>query len=305
MIEVFDRHLLELHRNRVAANGYKHDFLFRHQADLLMERLDDFTRSFHYILEIGCRGGYLSKMLRRKYPQQRLTLIDSANTMLQSALTLLSPDDFLRGKVVSDETIPFQPHYFDLVISNLYLHWVNDLPGYLAQIRRCLQPDGLFLGCLFGGETLRELRQVLMEAELELTNGVSPRVSPFAGLQDMAALMQRAGFALPVIDHEIVTVTYSNMRELLKDIQGMGESNTLKERQRKVPPRLLFAKAAQLYQERYKTSDNKITASFEIIYLCGWAPHPSQQQALKRGSAKVRLADALGVTEQKAGDKTP
>lgn len=303
MIEVFDPHLLAFHRNRVAANGYQHDFLFHHQADLLMERLDDFTRPFHNILEIGCRGGYLSKLLRQKYPDQRLTLMDSSDVMLQSALALLSPDDFLRGKVVQEETVPFQPHYFDLIISNLYLHWINDLPGYLTQIRHCLQPDGLFLGCLFGGETLTELRQVLMEAELELTGGVSPRVSPFAGLQDMAALMQRADFALPVIDREIVTVTYADMLTLLKDLQGMGESNVLKERQRLIPPRTLFAKAAEFYQERYSTPEGKITASFEIIYLCGWAPHPSQQQALKRGSAKARLADALGTTEQKAGEK--
>jgi SAM-dependent methyltransferase len=184
------------------------------------------------------------------------------------------------------------------------LHWVNDLPGTLAQIRAALRPDGLFLAAMLGGETLHELRACLMEAELQESGGVSPRVSPFAELRDAGALLQRAGFALPVADRDRITVTYETPLKLLADLRGMGESNAVHERPRGFTKRSVLFRAAALYQERHGADDGRIPASFEVIYMHGWAPHQSQQQPLRPGSAAAPLAAALGGDEQSAGEKT-
>jgi SAM-dependent methyltransferase len=189
---------------------------------------------------------------------------------------------------------------FDLITSGLALQHANDLPGALIQLRRALRPDGLFIGCLAGGATLTELRQSLAEAESEITGGVSPRVFPFADVRDMGSLLQRAGFALPVTDSETITVRYSNSFSLIADLRSMGATNVLTERSRRFTSRKLFLKAADVYQRRFSDPDGKIRATFEIIWLTGWAPHESQQKPLKPGSAKQRLADALGVVERKA-----
>lgn len=285
MIDVFDQNLVYHHRWRAARQHFQHDFLFHHNAALLQERLSDFTRPFQKILEIGCRDGHFTQLLRQQYPNANIAVMDCANW--------LSQDQAKRSfsfQIMDTEVLSFPANTFDLIVSNLYLHWVNDLPGYLAQIYRCLKPDGLFLGSLLGQDTLSELRQSLMQAELELCNGASPRVSPFAGLQDIAELMQRAGFALPVIDMETVQVTYRHLVELLRDLQNMGEANALIARRKHIPPRLLFPKAAKIYPQQ---PDGQITARFDIIHLCGWSPHESQQKPLKRGSGKNRLADVL------------
>ncbi|MCB9982216.1 MAG: SAM-dependent methyltransferase [Rhodospirillales bacterium] len=197
------------------------------------------------------------------------------------------------------EALPFEAETLELVTGCLNLHAVNDLPGLLVQIRKSLKPDGLFLGAMFGGETLHELRESLMQAELDLKGGASPRVFPFADKPQMGGLLQRAGFALPVVDSDIIRVSYENIFRLMHDLRGMGESNAISERSRINPGKAFFMRAGQYYQEHFAEKDGRITASFEVIYLIGWAPHDSQQQPLKPGSAKKRLADALETDEAK------
>ena len=211
----------------------------------------------------------------------------------------LTPCDF-SGKL---EALGFTDESLELITSNLNLHAINDLPGVLLQIRKALQADGLFIGALFGGETLYELRESLMQAEIELKGGVSPRVFPFADKQQIGGLLQRAGFALPVVDSEIITVTYDNMFKLMHDLRGMGESNVIAARSRTNPGKAFFMNAAQRYLENHAEKDGRIKASFEIIFLLGWAPHDSQQKPLKPGSAQSRLADALNTDEIKTGEK--
>lgn len=201
------------------------------------------------------------------------------------------------------EALGLQPESFDLVTSALNLHSVNDLPGVLHQIRTALKPDGLFLGAMFGGETLHELRESLMQTELALKGGVSPRVFPFADKQQAGALLQRARFALPVVDSEILRVTYDNMFKLMHDLRGMGESNIIAERSRTNPGKEFFTRAAEHYTENFAEDDGRIVASFEIIFMIGWSPHESQQQPLKPGSAEKRLADALDTQEMKTGER--
>jgi SAM-dependent methyltransferase len=190
----------------------------------------------------------------------------------------------------------------DLIVSTLGLHWVNDVVGALIQMRRALRPDGLFLGALLGGATLTELRQCLLAAETELRGGAGPRVSPFLDAHDGAGLMQRAGFALPVVDVDTLIVRYAHPLELMADLRAMGETNALLERPPEPLTRAILDRVAELYAERFAGPDGRIIATFEIITLTGWAPHPEQQKPLRPGSAKMRLADALGVVEQGAGE---
>ena len=195
------------------------------------------------------------------------------------------------------EALPLEDQSVDLAVSLMTLHWANDLPGALTQIRRALKPDGLFLGTLLGAATLKELRAVLTEAELAERGGAQARVSPFADGHDGAALLQRAGFALPVSDVDRVTVRYPDLFALIRDLRAMGETNVLAGASRPLT-RGIVARAAQLYAERFGEPDGRIPATFEIVHLAGWAPHESQQKPLPRGSAKMRLADALGVKEE-------
>ncbi len=205
--------------------------------------------------------------------------------------------------VATEEALPLKEGSLDLVISALSLHLVNDLPGALIQIRRALRPDGLFLAALLGGETLIELRQAFMMAETETLGGVSPRVFPTADVRDMGALLQRAGFALPVADSDRLTVTYPTPLALLGELKAMGAANALVARSLKPMRRDTLTRATEIYASRFTGKNGKVSATFEILYLCGWSPHESQQKPLKPGSAKARLADALGATEIAAGDK--
>ena len=206
--------------------------------------------------------------------------------------------------VADEEMLPFADASIDLAVSVLALHTVNDLPGTLVQVRRALKPDGLFLAALLGGDTLTELRQSFALAEAELDGGVSPHVAPFADVRELGALLQRAGFALPVADVDRVTVRYSSVFSLMHDLRGMGATNVLIERKRQPLRRATLLRMAQLYAENFADPDDKLRATFDIVWLSGWVPHPSQQQPLRPGSARTRLADALGVTELPAGDKT-
>jgi hypothetical protein len=180
---------------------------------------------------------------------------------------------------------------------------VADIPGALLQIRRVLKPDGLFIGAMFGGDTLHQLRESMMQAEMEVRGGAAPRVIPFVDKRDAGALLQRAGFALPVVDSERFTVTYDSLPRLLRELRGMGESNPLKDRDRKPLTREVIARAAQIYAERFAESDGRLPATFEIIFMTGWAPHETQQKPLRPGTAQKSLAEALGTGEITTGDK--
>jgi len=289
-IKVFDRKRVKTLRARSAANLDKHDFLFEWVANNLDGRLADITRQFPTTLMIG---GRLNK-------DHKALLIDRAK--IKQLIIMELGAELLQGKhdlnVQGDEEmLPFGINTLDMVISPLSLHSVNDLPGALIQINHALKPDGLFLAALFGGETLFELRECMMQAEIITTGGVSPRISPFADKQQLGSLMQRAGFALPVIDSEHISVSYPNLKKLLHDLRGMGEGNAIIERSRRPATKALFEKTEQEYQKRFSDEQGKIQASFEIIFLTGWAPHSSQQQPLRPGSAESRLASALDTDE--------
>lgn len=205
--------------------------------------------------------------------------------------------------VPDDETLALEVGAHDLVIHALSLHWANDLVGQIVQCRRALRPDGLFLAALFGGRSLHELRAALAEAESRLTGGLSPRVAPMGEIRDLGALLQRAGLALPVADAVSLTASYESVFHLMRDLRAMGETNALAGRNRKAAPRGFFDTAARVYAEAFATPDGRIPATFEMIFLTGWAPDPSQQQPLRPGSAVRRLADALGTEERSAGEK--
>jgi SAM-dependent methyltransferase len=284
---IFDRRLLRARRGRAARDLHAHDFLLTEIAERLADRLSDIARAFPLALDLGARDGILARTLKGR---------GGIETLIRS---YLSPTEALRAQdggpsVAADEDLPFRPHCFDAVLSNLALHWVNDLPGALAQIRSCLKPDGLFLASLFGAGTLAELRTALMEAELAETGGASPRVSPFADLRDAAGLLQRAGFALPVADLDTVTVTYGDFFALLHDLRGMGEANALLDRLKRHTRRTVFARAAAIYHERFADAQGRLPATFQVLFLTGWAPHESQQQPARRGSGKTSLKDVLG-----------
>ncbi|TCP40254.1 methyltransferase domain-containing protein [Rhodovulum marinum] len=211
---------------------------------------------------------------------------------------------FSGAKIVADsETLDLAPGAHDLVIHGLCLHWANDPVGQLVQCRRALRPDGLFLGVLFGGRSLHELRTALAEAEAALTGGLSPRVLPMGEIRDLGSLLQRAGFALPVADSVTQTISYQTPFHLMRDLRAMGETNALAARHRRTPPRALFAEAARRYAESHAGPDGRIPATAEMIYLAGWSPSDTQPRALRPGSARTRLAEALGTTERGFSDR--
>ena len=203
---------------------------------------------------------------------------------------------------IAKEILPLGAGTIDLALSALSLQFVNDLPGMLSQIRRALKPDGLLLAALIGGSTLSELREAFSQAELDIEGGVSPRVAPFADVRDMGGLLQRAGFALPVTDSDTLTVRYDNAFALMADLRAMGATNVMVQRRKSFTRRATLLRMADIYRERFSDPDGRVRATFEIIWISGWAPHEGQQKPLKPGSAKTRLADALGVKEYKEGD---
>jgi len=292
---VFDRATLRRRRERAARRWDGHAFLKREVATRLVERLDDIRRSFAIALDLGCHGDEVARALARRTTVQTLVRADLG---LGFARTARGPT-----VVADEEALPFAPGSFDLVLSAMDLHWVNDLPGTLIQIARILRPDGLFLAAMLGGATLWQLRQALTAAESEVESGLSPRVSPFADLRDAAGLLQRAGFAMPVADSETIDVEYESALALMRDLGAMGESNLVAERRRGFTRRSTLLRAAEIYAERFALPSGRVAASFELLYLHGWAPHPSQPKALKPGSAGQRLAEALGTTEISTGEK--
>lgn len=283
--QIFDSNLLMRRRNRQASNAAAHDFLLARVTEDFTERVAIVNRTFNAGISLDAHHGILSRSLRT-LPNVR-AMIDAG-----LATNLLAQCD--GPTMIADaENLDLPPASIDLLVSGLSLHLVNDLPGALIQIRRALRPDGLFLAALLGGDTLRELREAWFVAEEELTGGVSPRVAPFADVRAMGALLQRAGFALPVADADTVTVTYENPLALMHELKAMGASNMLTGRRRKPVTRTLILRASQVYQERFGLPDGRIPATFEIITLTAWVPHENQPKPLKPGSATHSLAEAL------------
>jgi SAM-dependent methyltransferase len=291
---LFDRALLRTRRLRAGA-GAASNFLLDRAAEDLADRLQTVNRRFTRALDLGTPGDALVRSIKETDRVGEFVACEPFPQWRDPAAALRVAGD--------DEALPFANETFDLVVSAMSLHWSNDLPGTLVQIRRALKPDGLVLASLIGGETLHELRECLALAEAEITGGASPRVAPFVEVSSLGSLLQRAGFALPVTDVDRLTVRYANLTGLFNDLRAMGAVNALAERSRTPLRRSMLARAAEIYAERFADPDGRLRATFDLIWISAWAPHAGQQQPLKPGSATSRLADALGTVEQKAGEK--
>ena len=288
---LFDYAQHRRNRARAAASFTEFDFLKSEGALRLADRIELVRRDFPLCLDFGCHDGVLSRHLKQTGKVGTVIQADPAFEFARSA-------GANGPAIVSEaEQLPFAPAMFDAVFSCLSLHWIDDLPGLLTQMRALLKPDGLLLVSFLGGSTLVELRSALAEAESEIDGGISPRAVLMADIRDVGGLLGRAGLALPVADADRLTISYPDLFRLMADLRGMGEQNALQQRIRKPSSRQLFLRAAQIYQARYGRPDGSIPASFEIITLTGWAPHESQQKPLRPGSATHRLADSLDTTE--------
>ena len=284
---IFDRALYARRRAR-AARMEADRFLLTEAAEQLAERLSAVQRRFKHGLELSARA------------QSAAILAPYAENWTHTRQATEEGD----GLVADEEALPYAPESFDLVISVLSLHTVNDLPGALIQIRRVLKPDGLFLAALFGGETLHELREAFMAGETAMQGGVSPHVSPFADVRALGGLLQRAGFALPVADNERLTVHYRQFETLAADLRTLGETNALSQRSKRPLRRDVLAASLAHYAAAHGDPEGRFRATFDVITLTGWAPHESQQQPLKPGSAKMRLADALRAAGKPDGGQS-
>ncbi|MFD1986271.1 class I SAM-dependent methyltransferase [Mesorhizobium newzealandense] len=260
------------------------DFLMRRTAEDLADRLGAVERRFGTAAVLFCQTPAAAEMLAESGKVADTVRVEMDTAFLIGGGT---------GLIAPFETVPFEPESLDLAVSLLSLQAMNDIPGMLIQIRRALRPDGLFLGAFAGAGTLFELRESLLAAETELYGGASPRVVPFTDVRDAGALLQRAGLALPVADVETVTVRYANLFGLMADLRAMGETSALTDRSRRPGSRKLFARAAEIYAERFSDPDGRVRASFSIVWMSGWAPDASQQKPLKPGSAKVSLKTVL------------
>lgn len=297
----FDREAVRRHRHRAAATLAEADFLLAHVRGAIAERLEDVNRQFSRIAVVGAGDGSVARMLHGRYGPERLVQTDFAERMARhaqagcpEALTL----------VANEETLPLAENSYDLIVAPLTLHAVNDLPGALIQMRRALAPDGLLIAAMLAGETLAGLRDAFGRAEIETVDGISPRIAPMADLRDLGGLLQRAGLALPVADKETLTVRYGSPLRLLHDLRAMGEANALVERRRVFLRRDTLMRAMDILASEHSDEDGKTPIRFDIAFLHGWAPAPEQQKPLRPGSAKMRLADALGTTETPLRDNT-
>lgn len=287
---VFDRRLLRARRRRAARLGAA-TFLIDRVAEELAERLSVVLRQFALAVDLGTPTDAVRRAL-------------AAN---EAVGTLIGVDATPRpglDVIADEEALPFRPASLDLVVSALALQFVNDLPGALVQVRRALKPDGLFLAALIGGDSLMELRQAFAAAEAEVEGGASPHVAPFPDVREMGALLQRAGFALPVTDVDRLIVRYASPLDLMGDLRRMGATNALAERRRMPLRRATLTRMTEIYAARFADPDGRIRATFDIVWLSGWAPHESQQKPLAPGSAAARLSDALGTREISTGEKT-
>lgn len=295
MNPLFDLRRLDLRQLRARrAEGVEADFLLRRVSEEMIERLGVVQRSFGHAVDIMTPLPMLADALRAGAKIATVSRLDR--------LTASAGDGPFA--IADFDAIPLGAASVDLVVSALALQTANDIPGAFAQIRFALKPDGLFLAVLAGGDTLTELRQSLAAAESEILGGAAPRVAPFASVRELGALLQRAGFALPVADQDRVTVRYRSLIALMHDLRAMGATSVLSEGRTPLT-RSVIARAAETYAERFADDDGRLRATFDLVWLSGWAPHESQQKPLAPGSAKTRLADALGVDERPAGEKTP
>lgn len=290
---LFDASLIGARRLRALGPGPA-DFLLRDVAGDLADRIGLVQRRFAHIVEIATPADGL----RRALEARGLPRPIAVEPVPALAARRLAP-----VVVAPAEALPFAGGSLDLVVSALGLQFVDDLPGLFAQVRRALKPDGLFLAALFGGDTLAELREAFAQAESEMDGGLSPRVIPFADVRDIGGLLQRAGFALPVADSDRLTVRYSDAFALMRDLRAMAATNPLFARRRVPLRRATLLRMAEIYRDRFSDADGRIRATFQVVTLSGWAPHESQQKPLRPGSARARLADALKVVEQSAGEK--
>jgi len=301
---IFDRRLLRARRIRADALGPS-SFLLDRVAEDVADRLAAVLRRFECAVDLGTPADAVRRALAAS---GKVGTIIAADALAGAPSLSLRR---LRGRIAQGElaiaadaeALPFRDASLDLVVSALALQFVNDLPGTLVQIRRALKPDGLLLAALVGGDTLTELRQAFAAAEAEIEDGISPRVAPFADIGEMGALLQRAGFALPVTDVDRLTVRYASPIALMHDLRRMGATNPLVDRRRRLLKRAVLERVMEIYGERFSDPDGRIRATFEIIWLSGWVPHESQQRPLAPGSAQRRLADALGAKEISAGEK--
>ncbi len=286
---LFDPKLVLRNRRRARALAVPDaDFLLNTVAEELLERLSMVERRFEHAVVLHGHTGLVAERLRSGDQTGRVTRLEQHGDFLEP------PIEGVEDGITDLETLPAAAATIGLVISPLSLHLVNDLPGLLVQIRRALHPDGLFMAALPGAGTLAELRDCLLQADSEQSGGASPRIMPFADIRDCGALLQRAGFALPVVDSQDYVVRYDTMFDLMRDLRAMGMGNPLAARRRTATNRTLFSRTAQLYAERYGDPDGRVRATFRILYLSGWAPDESQQKPLKPGSAEISLTRVLG-----------
>jgi SAM-dependent methyltransferase len=282
---IFDAKLAtERKRRALAAAVPGAGFLMDRAAEDLADRLATVERRFEHAAALFSFTPAARDILAASGKVGRVTRVEADSALLAGDDGIVSPPD----------RVPFEPESIDLAVSLLSLQEANDIPGLLIQIRRALKPDGLLLAALAGSGTLAELRESLLAAETEISGGASPRIMPFTDVRDAGALLQRAGFALPVADVETVIVRYQSMFGLLRDLRAMGATNSLLDRSRKPATRRLFARAAEIYAERFSDPDGRVRATFALVWLSGWSPHASQQKPLKPGSAKMSLAKVLG-----------
>jgi SAM-dependent methyltransferase len=296
----FDRRLLRARRRRAAALGPA-TFLLERVVQDLSDRLAAVTRRFACAVDLGTPGAALRRALAAGGQVETIVAANADGALALSPHVSVMERGVL-AVAADEEALPFRAGALDLVVSALALQLCNDLPGTLVQIRRALQPDGLLLAALVGGDTLTELRQAMAVAEAEIEDGVSPRVAPFVDVRAAGALLQRAGFALPVTDVDRLTVRYANPLALMHDLRCMAATNALTERSRRPLKRAVLQRMLEVYAERFADADGRIRATFDIVWLSGWVPHESQQKPLAPGSAQQRLADALGTREMPAGD---
>jgi len=292
---LFDRSLLAARRNRAAGGFAQAHFLRERSIEDTLLTLAAINRRFDLALNMSAADGGFGRALGSSDAAAKVGLLIEG----ELSERLSSQQSGPARLIMDEEWLPFADDRLNLIVSVLGLHGVNDLPGVLVQVRRALTPDGLFIGTLFGGETLKELRACLMEAELEVRGGYGPRIAPFAEGPDLIDLLRRTGFAMPVVDSDRVEVSYEHPLRLLADLRAMGEGNIMVDRPRLGLNRAILQRMSELYFERFADAEGRVVATFEIITLSGWKPHESQQKPLKPGTAKVRLADALGVKETK------
>jgi len=292
---LFDRQLLARRLDRAANLFAQAQFLKERAVEDALHTLNVINRHFDLALDIGARDGSFGRALVASPAAAKVGRLIEADLSQRFS----AQQSGTARLVMDEEYLPFGDNSLNLVVSTLALHTANDVPGVLVQIQRALQPDGLFIASMFGGETLKELRSCLMEAELEVRGGYGPRIAPFPEAPDLIDLLKRTGFNMPVVDSDRVEVSYEHPLKLMADLRAMGESNVLIDRPRKGLNRAILARASQLYFERFADDEGRIPATFEIITLSGWKAHESQQRPLRPGSAKMSLAEALGVKEGK------